>query len=159
MSPQYKPPTPSIATSVQGVKVSAPTVEIPVKPVKNFHVFHNTMKSCNMITDTGSVIAFVGGKFITDLQTEIDYLQKEISLRNPYLYTEAGKEIQTSDELDPMKVLRAKHFEEFAIEQAALAARIAAGKNLTGDTELQKLTPGSTADIANLAAGSDSVNI
>lgn len=142
---QAQPPTPKVAVTPN-----------PTVPPKQFHVFHNTLASCKMTTDAGRTMSFVAGKFITDNKEETEYLQRELALNHPYLYVEAGKEVQTSDELDPMKVLKAKHFAEFQRQQKELAERIAAGQNLTGNTELQKLTPGSTADINSLAGDSSS---
>lgn len=142
-------PTPEVAAQA--------TPEVVTEVEKTYHVFYNTISSCKMLTESGRVIAFVKGKYITDQQEEIDYLNKEIAAGTIYLSVIPGQEVMTATELDPMAMIRKKHFEEFKAEQAALAHKIATGEGLTSSTsEVQKLVPGSTADVAKLAAGSGS---
>ena len=123
---------------------------------RSYHVFYNTVASCKMLTDTGRVISFVEGKYVTDQQEEIDYLNKELGHPdNIYLSVVKGQEVMTSTELDPMAMLRKTHMAEFAALQAEAARKIAAGEPLSqSESEVQAMTPGSTADIAKLAAGS-----
>lgn len=144
------PTTPRVETTVGGTKVSVPAQKKEVE--KAYHVFYHTLKSCKMVTETGRTISFVDGRYVTDVQDEIDYLQKEIALGSGYLSVIPGQEVMTSSQLDPMQTLRAKFREELLAE---LAAGTAAGKTKDGGaTELQKLTPGNTGDIASVAAGS-----
>ena len=131
-------------------------LQIQVLQDKKFHVFYNTISSCKMLTDSGRVIAFVDGRYVTDQEEEIEYLQREIANSdNIYLSVVKGKEVMTSTELDPMKMLRKKHFEELVAMQKAVARKLAAGEPLSqSESEVQALTPGSTSDIADLAADS-----
>lgn len=142
--------TPRVDTTVGGAKVSVPAQE--AKKEKSYHVFYHTLKSCKMVTESGRTISFVDGRYVTDVQDEIDYLQKEIALGSGYLSIIPGQEVMTSSQLDPMQVLRAKFREELLAE---LAAGTAANKGKDGgSTERQKLTPGNTSDIASVAQGS-----
>jgi len=149
----------------EGASMSAPSDPSPIKEAiaatpltqeKEFHVFYNTISSCKMLTDAGRVISFVGGKYITDVVEEIDYLQRELAHPdNIYLSVISGQEVMTAAELDPMKVLRKQHFDELVAMQKEVARKLAAGEPLSqSESEVQALTPGSTADIADLAADS-----
>lgn len=122
---------------------------------RSYHVFYNTITSCKMLTDSGRVISFVDGKYITDQQEEIDYLQRELAHPdNIYLSVVKGQEVMTATELDPMAMLRKKHFAEFEAMQKEAARKIAAGEPLSqSESESQVLTPGSSVDIAPLADG------
>ena len=136
----------------------APTPETPkikVTPEKTYHVFYNTIQSVKMITTGGRTMSFVLGKYVTDVQEEIEYLNAEIEIGNIHLSVKQGEEVMTASDLDPMASLRKKHFKEFAEAQAEVARKIAAGEPLSqSESEVQQLSPGSTSDIAALAAGS-----
>ena len=145
----------STIASKQVPDQGAPTPEIKVIPEKTYHVFHNTIQSVKMITTGGRTMAFVLGKYVTDVEEEITYLNNEIEVGNIHLYTKEGEERMTASDLDPMASLRKKHFKEFAKTQAEVARKIAAGEPLSqSESEVQQLTPGSTSDIAALAADS-----
>jgi len=125
--------------------------EVAKEPEKLYHVYHCTIKSCRMITEIGRVISFVDGMYVTDQQPEIDYLEKQLAAGHTKLSVVAGKELMTSDELDPMEVLRKKHIAEYLAEQKKLAE----GKSVVDSVSVvQKLNPGSTGDVADLAVGS-----
>ena len=134
-------PTPSLKPA----KTAAPVSE------KLYHVFYSTLESCRMITKGGRNIAFVLGKYVTDVPEEIDYLQEEMALGNSRISVVAGKEQMTADDLDPMKALKKQHIKEYLAEQAVLAKNVAAGTLSESSSEDQKLVPGSTADTANMA--------
>lgn len=123
---------------------------------KLYHVFYNTIPSCKTITESGRTISFVCGKYITDVQEDIDFLQKEIKLGNIHIFIKEGEEQLTSDELDPMKMLKKKHVAEYLAEQKELADNIKAGTLPESESDTQKLAPGSTDDIASLSEGSGS---
>ena len=141
--------------SIKGSDTSEEAPEIQIIPEKTYHVFYNTIQSVKMITTGGRTMAFVLGKYVTDIPEEINYLNEEIALGNIHLSVKQGEEVMTASDLDPMASLRKKHFKEFAEAQAEVARKIAAGESLSqSESEVQQLTPGSTSDIAALAAGS-----
>ena len=148
----------SSGASKQVPDQGAPTPETPqikVIPEKTYHVFYNTIQSVKMITTGGRTMSFVLGKYVTDVQEEIDYLNVEIEIGNIHLSVKQGEEVMTASDLDPMASLRKKHFKEFAEAQAEVARKIAAGEPLSqSESEVQQLTPGSTSDIAALAEDS-----
>ena len=121
-------------------------------PEKLYHVFYSTLESCRMITKGGRNIAFVLGKYVTDVPEEIEYIQEEIALGNNRLSVVAGKEQMTADDLDPMKALKKQHIKEYLAEQKALEVAKLSGNLPESTSEAQKLKPGSTDDTANLSA-------
>ena len=134
-------------------KQAAPAPEV-IKE-KMYHVFYSGMTSCRMITTTGRVIAFVLGKYVTDVKDDIEYLQGEIAAGSRNLSVVPGEEVMSAADLDPMASLKKRYFKEFALAQAEVARKVAAGEPLTqSESEVQQLTPGSTSDIASLASGS-----
>lgn len=136
-----------------GVVTKAP-IEKEAKVERLYNVFYNTIKSCKTITDKGRTISFINGKYVTDVKEEIDYLEHEISLGNNHIYVKEGEEQLTSDELDPMKMLKKKHIAEYLADQESLAEAISKGKLPSSESDTQKLVPGSSVDIASLAEGS-----
>lgn len=135
------------------VEIKVPVPEVKVIPEKMYHVFYSGMTSCRMITTTGRIIAFVLGKYITDVQADIDYLEGEIRAGSSNLSVKPGEEVMSASDLDPMASLRKKYFKEFAEAQKEVARKIAAGESLTqSESEVQQLTPGSTSDIAALTS-------
>ena len=78
---------------------------------------------------------------------------------NKMLRVEAGKETVTSEDLDPMEVLRKKHIKEYLAEQAAL--KVANAPRDMGSTTQPGVAPGSikiasSATIAGVTGDSDS---
>ena len=128
---------------------------IPDEPEKVFHVFYHTLPNCNMTIPTGGRVSFVNHRYVTDQQHEINHLQTEIARGNHRLSILKGQETMTSTELDPMASMKKQYFEEFKALQAEAARKIASGEPLSqSESEVIPLTPGSTSDIASLAADS-----
>lgn len=123
-------------------------------PSKLFHVFYSSKLSSNMITTTGRYIVFVNGRYVTNSEEEINYLKTEIALGNPFLSVVEGKEIMSAEDLDPMAALKKQHIAEYLEEQKTKAAAIRAGILPESVSEVQMLTPGSTSDVKDVAAGS-----
>jgi len=142
-TPQVKEPK-----EVQKVRAETETTD------KVFHVFYSTISACRVVTDIGHGISFIKGKYITDNEADIEYLQGILAEGSKTLSVLAGKETQTESDLDPMKVLKEQHYQEFLAEQAEVARKKAAGIPLsTSESEVQPLTPGSSNDIADMAEG------
>lgn len=86
---------------------------------RTLHVFENTVPSCKMVTPKGKTLTFIGGKFYTDIQEDIDWLNEEIEQQNPHLRVHSDPNQRTilAEDLDPEMVLRKKHFAEFQAQQ------------------------------------------
>ena len=83
---------------------------------KVYQVYKSTIANQRLITPTGRLIKIIGGQYITDNKEDIEFLDKEISSGFPYIKKE--KEI-TSEDLDPMAVLRRQIREEVLAEQSS----------------------------------------
>lgn len=79
------------------------------------HEFQNTAGSVQYLFKNGKSAHFIGGLYYTDIPYEIAELNKEIEEGNPFIHF-----IRTvdTDGLNPLAVLRAKHFAEFTLMQA-----------------------------------------
>jgi hypothetical protein len=143
---------PTIETTIGGQPVKVPA---STEPEKSYHVFYHAIPSCRMVTETGRVLTFADFRHITDVEEDIEFLQKELANNNPFLSIKKGEEIMTSSQLDPMKALRAKIIAEYEAEQTTAAMARAAGQLPNGgSSEAQKLVPGSTSTSGVTAAGS-----
>lgn len=130
--------------------IAAKLEEVP-KVEKTYHVFYSNIPSCRTVTNTGRVITFVGGRFVTDIQEDIDFLKREVKLGNAHISIVEGKETMTSDQLDPQYEMKKKVLEEFFAGEEAMQEAIKAGKLPKSFSELQKLTPASTKDVGDTA--------
>lgn len=143
---------PNTGTNKPDTKVT-PVVQTQVQETveKVYNVYYNSVGSCKMVTEAGRTIAFVGGKYVTDIEEEINYLNKELALGNSKLSVVPGQEQMTAEDLDPMAALKKQHIAEYLAEQEAQAGNLKAGTLKESTSEVEKIVPGSTADIANLA--------
>lgn len=116
---------------------------------KIFQLFFSSVFSMQVISSKGKAMAFVGGRYWTDDEGEINDLQGLIDAGNQTIYRNENQLTIAEDELDPMNVLRKKIIAEYLAEQAAQID----SSNDRGNTENERLTPQSTQDIAAVAIG------
>lgn len=124
---------------------------------KVFQVYKSSMQSHRVIMPNGKVLHVRKGKYITDNEDEIAFLDAEIKAGFKYL---KKAEPMTSSDLDPMQALRKKLFAEFEAEQAAKQeAMLAAGDNnpigdisAKEDPNAEKVTKSSIVSSEKLAA-------
>lgn len=92
---------------------------------KTYQIFHGSRQSMRMNTPEGGTIVFVGGKFITDNEDFIAYLQSELAAKNPFLSQKEEEKSLTSEDLDPMAALKKKHITEYlaALKEEPVASR------------------------------------
>ena len=83
------------------------------------HQFYASFGSGTYIFSNGKPAIFIGGVYRTAIQSEIDELNKEISLNHPHLYVKKGEEVIDAEDLDPISVLKKRHFAEFMAQQQA----------------------------------------
>jgi len=129
--------------SEANIKASPPTV-LPVA-----RVFRSNITSVGYIFKNGKKAAFVSGKYTTNIKYEIDELDTEIALGHPNFSADT-EEIEAV--IEPLEALRARFIAEFKADEARALNKA----NDAGTAEVQKLTPVSSATIADGAAGSDS---
>lgn len=153
--PTSAPETTKTLSHIPGSPLPAPT---PEPEEREYHVYYHTLKSCRMITREGRTISFVDGRYVTDVESEIAYLDEELALKNYQLSVVPGEEVMTTSQLDPMKALKKQFIAEYLEEEAAKAAAKTAGTLPESSSTPQQLTPGSTRDTGVTAAGSVSLD-
>ncbi len=119
------------------------------------HLFINTLGNSRYTFKNGKNAHFIDGTFTTSLQSEIDELNEEIEAGNPYIKVDPNRVTITADELDPIEMIRKKAVEDY---KAKLSAAQDTEKNLS-ESDSGKLSGiGTTASIADMAAGSTSTD-
>lgn len=99
-------------------------------------VFKSRIDSCKYIFSNGKEANFIGGKYLTDLESEIAALEFEIKSGHPHIYIDtAEKEIDT-EQMDPIEQIKKKAIAEYI---AAQKAAVNPDNNM-GSTEQGKLT-------------------
>ena len=118
-----------------------PEVEEPKLPEKIFQTYRSGLENQKVIMKCGRTLYIRQHKYITAKQDEIDFLDEEISLGFPGL--KKGEPVTETD-LDPMAALKKKMRAEIMKEIDA------------GSSDVQKVVPASTQDLADLAGNSNS---
>jgi hypothetical protein len=100
----------------------------------------------------GKQAAFLNGEFITDVPSEVEELNLEVTSGHPHIFIDEEKKTIDTNQLDPLDEIRRKAVEEY---RASIAA--ATDKNQDrGSTEQGKLEGiASTSTIADASASSD----
>ena len=89
-----------------------------------FQEYLSAKSGIRLVTPKGFRITFTDGRYLTQRQDVIDYLDNEI--KEGLRAVTKGKSMTSSD-LDPMESLRKKFFAEFAAKQAEEAKNKALG--------------------------------
>lgn len=121
---------------------------------EEFHVFYSTILSTRTVTDTGRVITFVNGKYITKIEEEIEFLQRQIASGVAYFYTKKGEEVVTASDLDPMAKLRKQFMSELMEKEKVIRQKIESGDLPESASIVSKLVPGNTKTAGATAADS-----
>ena len=122
----------------------------PVSDVKILRLYKSSMSAVNFICGNGDVITFAQGRYYTDNQKHISYLDAEIASGHPHIFIDPMEPEVASNLITPMQQLREKIRKE-------LLAELAAGtpmKDMGNTDPSAKLIPGNTRDIMQAAAGS-----
>lgn len=118
-------------------------------------VFKSHIPSCNFIFSNGKPAIFVGGKYITDNENEIQSLEYEIKQGHPHLFIDPDeREVAiplSGNEL--VAGLRAKIIAELEAE-----GRLASdpGRDM-GSSDQSQVKPANSQDVAPAAAGGSGV--
>jgi len=156
-------------------KVLSPVSEAPAEPPappapptsskldepKEYHVYHCARETMHMHTPSGRDIRFHDKRCVTDNEEVIEYLDSEIAAGNRFITVNKDQPTVTSDDLDPMAVIRRNIIKEYLAEQQAEAAANAprdmgSYDNQNGIQPRVKIP--STADIAALSGDSNSAS-
>ena len=122
----------------------------PVQDVKFLRLYKSTMSAVNFICGNGDVITFTQGKFYTDNERHIAYLDAEIKSNHPHIFIDPLEREVASNMITPMQQLREKIRQELIEEMKAGPVHMNAGNT----DQTAKLMPANTRDIMQAAAGS-----
>lgn len=86
--------------------------------IKVFHKFCSNLPSSKYVFRDGGVANFVGGQYLTTVQSEIDELNYEIERGHPHIYVDANETTVDSESLDPLAKLRKSIIEQYIRDQA-----------------------------------------
>lgn len=114
------------------------------------HVFFSHSKSVQLVTPTGQKIVFVSGKYYTQDESEIAYLQDMVRMKRE-VYTDPNMLTISESERDPMTALKNRMREEILAEMAAQLNPA----NDRGESVQGHIKATSTSDISAVAAGGD----
>lgn len=115
-------------------------------------VFKSHTKFGKYIFKNGKEAPFVAGRYITDIKSEIEELEHEVSLSHPIIFIDANEKEVDASKLDPVEEIKRKAIAEFIVSQAAANSKT----NDRGNYTQERLNVASSSTIAEGAAGSDS---
>ena len=118
------------------------------------HVFKSRIPSCKFLFKNGKEANFIGGKFMTDNESEIAELQAEVDLRHPHIYVDPEEAKVDSERVDPLEQIRMKAVAEYLAKQAAAVATTNDRGNTAQGGKLEGIA--NSATVAAGAAGSSS---
>ena len=107
-------------------------------------VFKNRVPNCKVFHPKGRQITFVGGKHITQIKLDIDYLQSLVDEGDPHVYIDQDEFEVDTDELTVEG--RVAKIKREAIEEF-LAAQAAAANHTSSSDKSQGINPGTTAQL------------
>ena len=111
-------------------------------------VFKSHIQNCRFIFGNGDVAAFVGGRYLTDVDAEIQQLEKEVAAKNPTLYMDSAEMEVDPITLDPMYGIKQRIIAEF------LAGKITLDPNRDMGTSQQgPLKVANSRDVAAITSG------
>jgi len=114
-----------------------------------FNIYFSNPASMQVISSRGKPMMFVSGRYHTKDPGEIQDLDGLCENGSGNVFKDPNMLQLAGDQLDPMNVLKAKFFEEFKAQQAAML-----NPNNDGGTSVQgPLNAASTTSIAPVAAG------
>ena len=102
-------------------------------------LYKSSLLSCRTHIPNGKELHFVAGRYATDNEEEIAFLDAEIKAKNPTFYVDAAEREVDSVRVDPVEAIRKKAIADYLAEQAAKV-----GKD-TGNT-IETKNIGTTAD-------------
>jgi len=88
-------------------------------PEKRFHQFFAARPRITIVMPDSTRIHFVGGRYLTDKQNEIEFLTNEVKRGHDIISIREGEETLADTALDPLAALREKFFAEFQLAQKA----------------------------------------
>jgi len=137
---------PAIATHTAALLDNLKKASLARVPAR---VFRSNIASMRYVFKTGKVAAFLNFKYATDIAYEIDELDFEIAVGHPNITANKEEVVET---IEPLEVLKKKHFEEFLKAQATAVSK----DNDAGTSDQGKLNVANSRTVGEGMAGSDS---
>lgn len=76
-------------------------------------VFKSKIQSCNYVFKSGKQASFIAGKYLTDIDTEIEELEAEIKSGHPHIFIDANEKEVDTEKLDPLEEIKRKAIAEY----------------------------------------------
>ena len=137
--------------------MNATTANLPAKQTKDqilYTVYRSSMRNHGIIMKSGKVLHIINNEYITANAEEIEFLDKEIDSGFPFLQKVDKVTLESRDPMTAIKNKIIADYEAKKAEEAAEEVLPVMGDSDTGDTVAKRLSPGSTAALKRLAAGS-----
>lgn len=116
------------------------------------HLYKSTVKTMNIITPQGKILNFKFGRFATDEQDVIEWLDRAVA-KNEFagtVFIDPNQRTTSADEENPAKAYRDLIIKEYLEQQARLNPN-----NDMGTSDQGKLRTANTTNIAAVTAGGD----
>ena len=119
------------------------------------YIFKNRVLNCSYFFKDGTQAAFLAGKFITAVESQVKELMAEVESNHPHIYVDKDEATIDSEALTPMEIIKRE-----AVAQAK-AELIASGQYQPSKNTVTTQVPfassvANTHNIQEGAAGSDS---
>ena len=97
-------------------------------------LFKSTLPSCKTYLESGKELNFVGGRYATDIEEEISFLETAIKAKHPNFFVDEAEVEIDSVRVDPVEAIRRKAIADYIAEQEAKV-----GTDTGTTTELKKI--------------------
>lgn len=127
---------------------------------KKYHQYFSSRPTLNVTMPLGRRISFRAGVYITDVQDEIEFLDKEVRAGHPMIFTKSGQEVIGEEALDPIAAIKKKAIEDYKRQQEAQAnpdrdmgnTAIEKGAGMTTSGGIRNIAVGSRSGAASVVA-------
>lgn len=116
-------------------------------------LFQSSVKFCNISTPKGKVLTFKFGRYVTEDEEEIAFLDAEIKAGHPTIFVDPNHLVLSKQEEDPLGYFKEQVIKEYLAEQA----RFNDPKADMGTSVQGPLKAASTSDIAPVTVGGPGV--
>jgi len=117
-----------------------------------FHQYFSARPKISITMPNGNRIYFQAGNYVTDNESEIEFLDEQVKLGHPIISVQKGKELITQEQLDPLAAVKAKAIAEYVAKQTAQqdpsrdmgnTAQSGAGADIASTKSIASITVGS----------------
>jgi hypothetical protein len=85
---------------------------------KQYHQYFSSRPKISITMPNGNRIYFVAGTYVTDNESEVEFLNEQIKHNHPMIFIQKGKETVTQEQLDPLAAIKEKVIAEYLSKQA-----------------------------------------